>query len=375
MCFGEESQVVAVERRSDITLAGEHIRKQANMSPYEWTVIGAGPAGIATIGRLLDAGIPGERIAWIDPHFAVGDFGGKWRAVPGNTAAATFVEFLTASPSFQFAEAPSAELLSIDPQETCALGVVADVLEWVTGRLSGRVHTYRTIATELTLSERRWSLQTSDGLIVSLNAVLATGADPKSLHRTAVSEIPLESVLDPCKLSHIPLDGATVAVFGSSHSAMIALPNLLGSSAKRVVNFYRSPLRYAVNLGDWTLFDDSGLKGRAAQWARENVDGTWPDRLHRCSVDAPEYSDAWSGCDRVVYTVGFQRRPLPVTPQWGFLDYDASSGILAPGLFGIGIGFPGAVTNRLGAVEYRVGLAKFMRRLDCVLPLWLRYEA
>lgn len=343
------------------------------MNPYEWAVIGAGPAGIAAIGRLLDAGIPGERIAWIDPNFAVGDFGGKWRAVPGNTEVALFLEFLTASPSFQFAEAPSSELLSIDPHETCALGVVADVLEWVTGRLSGRVHTYRTLATELTLGERRWSVRTSDGPIVSRNVVLATGADPKSLQGPALSEIPLETVLDPCKLSRIPLGGATVAVFGSSHSTMIALPNLLAASAKRVVNFYQSPLKYAVDLGDWTLFDDSGLKGRAAQWARENVDGTWPERLHRCSVDAPEYPDLLSGCDRVVYTVGFQRRPLPMTPQWGLLDYDATNGILAPGLFGIGIGFPGAATNRLGAVEYRVGLVKFMRRLNCVLPLWLQY--
>ena len=42
---------------------------------YAWTVIGAGPAGIAAVGKLLDHGIAGEDIAWIDPAFAAGDIG------------------------------------------------------------------------------------------------------------------------------------------------------------------------------------------------------------------------------------------------------------------------------------------------------------
>ena len=45
------------------------------MKNFDWAVIGAGPAGIAAIGKLLDAGIEPQRIAWIDPTFAVGDFG------------------------------------------------------------------------------------------------------------------------------------------------------------------------------------------------------------------------------------------------------------------------------------------------------------
>lgn len=40
------------------------------MASYEWTVIGAGPAGIAAVGRLLDHGVAAERIAWVDPAFA-----------------------------------------------------------------------------------------------------------------------------------------------------------------------------------------------------------------------------------------------------------------------------------------------------------------
>ena len=47
------------------------------MATYAWTVIGAGPAGIAAVGKLLDHGIAPEKIAWIDPAFAAGDLGAK----------------------------------------------------------------------------------------------------------------------------------------------------------------------------------------------------------------------------------------------------------------------------------------------------------
>lgn len=166
--------------------------------------------------------------------------------------------------------------------------------------------------------------------------------------------------LDPRRLADLSLDGATVAVFGSSRSAMIALPNLLAHPLKKVVNFYRSPLRYAVHFDDWTLFDDTGLKGRAACWARQNIDGTYPERLERISVHDGIFRDALASCDRVVYAVGFQRRQLPATPQWGTLEGNPRNGILAPGLFGVGIAYPEYATDPYGVGAHRVGLQKFM---------------
>ena len=154
---------------------------------------------------------------------------------------------------------------------------------------------------------------------------------------------------------------------------MIALPNLLRHPVEKVINFYRSPLRYAVYLDDWILFDDTGLKGQAAAWARENIDGVYPDRLERCWVGSPDFAEKVAACDRVVYTVGFERRTLPETKQWGQLDYDPTNGILAPGLFGRGIAFPAYTTDPYGYGEYRVGLKKFMDHLNRVLPLWFRY--
>jgi cation diffusion facilitator CzcD-associated flavoprotein CzcO len=340
---------------------------------YAWTVIGAGPAGIAAVGRLLDHGIAAEEIAWIDPGFAAGDFGTKWRSVSSNTQVGLFLSYLHGSSAFRFSTAPPMRLRDVDPEETCALALVADPLVWITKHLRERVTTLETMATALFLERRQWRIETERQELAATNVILAVGAVPKKLAYPQLREIPVEIALDPAKLANEPLDGATVAVFGSSHSSMIVLPNLLRHNVEKVINFYRSPLTYAVYLDDWILFDDSGLKGRAADWARENIDGVYPDRLERCLVASPAFDDKLAACDRVVYTVGFERRALPETSQWGQLDYNPNNGILAPGLFGLGIAFPERAVDRYGYVEYRVGLKKFMDYLDAVLPLWLRY--
>ena len=340
---------------------------------YVWTVIGAGPAGIAAVGKLLDLGIAGKDIAWIDPAFAAGDLGAKWRSVSSNTKVGTFLEYLNGAKAFRFSEAPPTPLTETDPEETCALALVADPLKWITEHLRERVDTVETTATGLVLENRQWRIETEQQEVTSTNVILAVGAAPKKLNYPQLKEIPLEVALDPEKLAAEPLDDTTVAVFGSSHSSMIVLPHLLRHPVAKVINFYRTPLKYAVYLDDWILFDDSGLKGRAAVWARENVDGVLPDRLERCLVDGPEFEEKLAECDSAVYTVGLERRTLPETRQWGQLNYNPDNGILAPGLFGVGIAFPERAVDRFGYVEYRVGLKKFMDHLHDVLPLWLRY--
>jgi cation diffusion facilitator CzcD-associated flavoprotein CzcO len=343
------------------------------MAPYAWTVIGAGPAGIAAVGCLLDRGIASDEIAWIDRAFAGGDLGQKWRSVSSNTHVGTFLEFLNGAKAFRFSEAPPMPLREVDPQETCALGLVAEPLVWITEHLRERVDVFTTTATALSLQKRRWRIETERDAISSANVVLAVGAVPKKLSHPHLHEIPIEVALDPEQLAEQALDGATVAVFGSSHSSMIVLPNLLRHPVERVINFYQSPLKYAVYLEDWILFDDTGLKGRAAEWARENIDGVYPDRLERCWVSGPGFDETLAQCDRVVYTVGFERRKLPETPQWGQLDYNPANGILAPGLFGLGIAFPEYAEDPYGYGQYRVGLKKFMDYLNSVLPLWMLY--
>lgn len=339
-----------------------------------WTVIGAGPAGIATVGRLIDNGIRHDEIAWVDPGFAVGDFGTKWSVVPSNTRVSGFVHFLQASAAFQFHRGPDFAIRELDPRQTCSLAMVTEPLQWITDQLAERVTAVKALATRLELHGRHWEVRTDIATLVSDNVVLAIGSEPRRLDHPGIQEIPLDVAVAPHKLATESLDGATVAVFGSSHSTMLVLPNLLRRPVARVVNFYQHPLRYAVDFGDWTLFDDTGLKGHAAQWARENIDGTLPERLRRCLVSDPRFDELLAQCDRVVYTVGFQPRRIDA-PQLGSLLHNPANGIIAPGLFGVGIAFPGFRTDPTGLGEHRVGLQKFMEQLATCMPFWLRYGA
>jgi hypothetical protein len=341
---------------------------------FRWTVIGAGPAGIATVGRLIDNGIQPDEIAWLDPGFAVGDFGTKWSVVSSNTRVSGFLHFLQASVAFQFRRAPYFAIRDLDPQQTCSLAMVAEPLQWITDQLAERVVAIKARATRLELRERRWEMHTDNSTVLSDNVVLAIGSEPRRLSHPGLQEIPLDVAVDPYKLGTEPLDGATVAVFGSSHSSMLVLPNLLRRPVAQLVNFYQHPLRYAVEFGDWTLFDDTGLKGQAAQWARENIDGELPERLQRCHVSDPRFDELLGQCDRVVYTVGFEPRRIDAA-QWGPLRHNPANGIIAPGLFGIGIAFPAYRTDPTGFGEHRVGLQKFMEQLDTCMPIWLRYGA
>src|ERR1700710_3132037 len=177
------------------------------MTQFKWTVIGAGPAGIAALGRLLDHGIAPGEVAWIDPAFTAGDIGGKWRPVPSNTRVGLFLEYFNASPSFRFDDAPHFELHDLDPEQTCLLGTVADPLLWVSQHLAERVTVLPTIATELSLHDRQWTVSTEQGAITSTNVILAIGSVPKTLAHPGLAEISIEVALDPVQLEQPPLGG------------------------------------------------------------------------------------------------------------------------------------------------------------------------
>jgi cation diffusion facilitator CzcD-associated flavoprotein CzcO len=51
-----------------------------NSQKYSAVVVGAGPAGIAVVGNLLEMGL--SKIAWVDPYFDGGRINRQYREVP-----------------------------------------------------------------------------------------------------------------------------------------------------------------------------------------------------------------------------------------------------------------------------------------------------
>lgn len=343
---------------------------------YQWAVIGAGPAGIAAVGKLIDFGVDAKEIIWIDPKFTVGDFGTLWREIPSNTKVSLFLQFLQASQAFDYQNCPQGfEINQSDPDKTCPLRVMADPLQWVTDHLKKVVYAIQDIAEELSLSKRIWHIKLKNSTTLAKNVILAIGAEAKSLTYTALPTIPLQDAMNAKRIhNHLEKDDV-VAVFGSSHSAILVLRNLVENNVKRIVNFYRSPLQYAVYLDDWILFDDTGLKGPTAEWAREYIDGQLPHNLIRIYSNEENIEHYLPQCNKVCYAIGFERRLLPTIQDVGHLSYIKQCGIIAPGLFGLGIAFPEAKYNPIGLLEYRVGLWKFMQYLQTIMPMWLKYTA
>lgn len=158
----------------------------------------------------------------------------------------------------------------------------------------------------------------------------------------------------------------------------------------RVRWFARSPtLKYAIYKEGWILYDNTGLKGAAAQFAREQLDG---EQLHGseagklisrvdCSGGAEQEKQAMTRempeCDYVVQAVGFTNDAIPAMNQdvvfnhetGGFVD--AKTEKTVTGLFGAGIAFPAKVVDPVGNVEYAVGFFKFMKFLKKAVPEWV----
>lgn len=341
--------------------------------PISWTVVGAGPAGILAVGRLLDAGVSAQSIVWIDPEFAVGDLGKYWYSVPSNTRVSLFNKFLTSTRSFQYSACPKELTLAhLDEQDTCLLGEVVKPLQWVTHTLCAVVPHQKNTVRSLQQSQGGWCLETSTGRIVSKNIILATGSVPKTeRHVLDANELTLAVALNPVLLQETVRVGERVAVFGASHSGVLVIKNLLEMGC-HVTNFYRSPLKYALYQEDHIIYDNTGLKGDAAQWAKKHLQGQkTPGLTRHCLIDCSA-EDVAQPYDHVVYATGFTARHLQ-SRDLNCQRYDAHTGIIAPGLFGLGVAYPEAVTDRYGIHELSVGLFKFSNYMTKALPLWMQY--
>lgn len=341
---------------------------------YQWAIVGAGPAGLASLGLLLDQGINSSEIIWIDPNFKVGDFGQKWGEVSSNTSVKLFLKFLTDIQSFDYQNRPSQfKLDTLNENGFSQLKEVAKPLQWVTDHLRDKINTVCTKVTHQFVENGTWHLETNQGVFKAEKVILATGSNAKSLQmQNNIEEIDLSISLTPSRLKEKISNKDTIAVFGSSHSAMIIIKNLLDQGAKKVINFYLSPLRYALNMGDWILYDNTGLKGETAKWTRENISKQLHPQVKRYLSTKEQISQHLGQCNKAVYAIGFDQR-TPKVDNINLKEYDTSSGIIAPGLFGAGIAFPRQVTDPNGNKELNVGLFKFMNDINQVLPIWMNY--
>lgn len=367
--FSNESR----ENRSIHSGASDH---------YKVAVVGAGPGGLAVLATLLDSGM--SSILWIDPHFNAGRLS-SYTEVPSNTKVKLFQQYVTTSPSLSRYSKPSlAPFNDQDPDRGCPLGLAVKMVKSLTDSIrqqdTQRVRASQAYLKELRFFDGKWHLDTGETVD---QVYLATGAKPTKYEFKpdgGVTEVDLDFALKPSLLPDLVSESDIVGVVGSSHSAMLAVRNLVETKArpKKIVNFYRNPLLYAQYMDDWILYDNTGLKGEVAEWAKKDVDTGNLEKegiitricVKDCSLD--EQMKLWQGCTKLIQAVGFIRNPLPKIVVNGEelvdVEYDPLTGRIADGLFGYGIAFPERTTDPYGNRELAVGLWKFMRYVRATVP-------
>lgn len=326
-----------------------------------------------------------------------------------------FVDFAEATGPFRkiLDEIPSPHAIDAIrklPQDRgCNLGYAADMCLMLTeglmrtpgvearqGRVTGATQSTATGWTvDLTLASGETSKAISDRI------VLCTGSSPTDsalpIDVPNLKPLELDYALSPSILSkELPKEPTTVAVIGASHSAVLVLINLfnLASSTHpelRIKWFTRHPLRYAEFMDGWILRDNTGLKGAAAAWAKENLE---PEKFasspaskfiekveYKKDHEVETYEQHLPGAQYIVQAIGYTRDPTPplkkadgaeIEPNYihetgGFNENDGKK---IAGLYGAGIAWPERVTDPYGNVEYAVGFWKFMRYVKRVVCDW-----
>ncbi|KAK8075317.1 hypothetical protein PG997_009980 [Apiospora hydei] len=397
------------------TLITDSRKQPTETEQFSAIVVGAGASGIAVTGSLLDTLGHGSRIAWVDPDFKGGRINACYREVPSNTIAQTFLDYGKGFESFRRAAQAVSEpngltkLAALEPKSTCSLHHAGDMLQTLSdgllrdNQVSGLRGAVVKASRGKSPSEWVMTIQGKEAQrLVAPLVVYCTGSHPATVKLPTPSDktprtLGLDDVLKPSILRNtLPKDRPVcVGVIGASHSAILVLRNLLDLSRDshpqlRVRWFTRhKELKYAKYMDGWILYDNTGLKGLAAEFGRQYLEG---DQLAKsgageiitrvdCSGGAEQEKDAFlrelPQCDHIVQAVGFSKNELPEMETevefdnitGGFVD--RATGQPVPGLFGAGIAFPERVTDKAGNVEYAVGFFKFMKFLKRVVPSWV----
>lgn len=340
-----------------------------------WTVVGAGPAGIAVVGILMDSGVLPEQIVWLDPEFNVGRMGKFYQNVPGNAKVSQYISFLKACDTFSEVKSVAIDyLFSLAADKTPELKVIVNPLQDITNYLIKKVSAVQDVMLSLDFRANQWHINTNHSFIKSDHVILATGSHPRSLTYNGIPQIPLDMAVDKAALATYLSPDDKVAVIGSAHSALLIVKYLTELPVSLIVNFYKKPIVFPTPMSGGVAWQEAGLKGELAAWVKNTLLKNPPANVMRI-FNGPDTLQPWlTVCTKLIFAGGFDRNELP--PINGdatkYDKYDCTTGTIGPRLFGVGIAFPQQKIDPLGNVEYLVGLPFFMPYIQQMVPEWMK---
>eukprot|EP00835_Amoeboradix_gromovi_P001467 NODE_67_length_23829_cov_0.557059.p6 type:complete len:371 gc:universal NODE_67_length_23829_cov_0.557059:18756-19868(+) len=368
------------------------------MKHFSNIIVGSGPASIALIGKLLDKNI--KNICWVDPTWTGGRLS-QYSLVPSNTKVKLFTQFGKVCNSFSNINSQSREKMeTLDPDSGCVLQYPCEMVVEYANELIAKFGIYKYVGCVAGINKMDDGFQvdlTQDSIDLDSSApfygcsvsdsfscdaiYLTTGSKPlvpsngAHTYNPEAQILPLDISLDPLKLAHRIPPNSKIAVIGNSHSAILVLRNLSQIQCN-VTCFYRRPIKYAIYEDGWIRFDNTGLKGEAALWAKNELPKTKNVKMIQLLNDEKQFLQHMPEIDFVVYAIGYVPRSLPIIKINSRVVYnikhDNSNGqiysndVKIDNLYGFGVAFPEQVTDRVGNVEMSVGMWKFMNYMNKV---------
>jgi len=332
---------------------------------YTHCIVGAGATGLILLLLLAESKIPLESILIIDPYFDGGDLSRKWSSVLSNTPwSATYSSLQKALPSCIF---PKISWPLDKPTPVCE---IARLLRELAKPL---FHTVKMIQGYVTSASYRtsWSVEikheSAKSLINTKNIYFTIGSEPK-LMDLPIPTIPLEVALDPNRLRQYIQPADKIVLFGTSHSGVLALKNIVDCSGQ-IVAIYKgsTPFLFARD-GNY-----DGLKLDGAMYAddflKENSSVTLISNTNTTALIRETHSAQW-----VVYATGFEQRILPISVNGEtklYSKYSATTGEITdcPNAWGFGIAFPSQAPD---GIHFDVGISSFIEHIQRQLSIILK---
>ncbi len=359
----------------------------------EYIVIGAGPAAICALAKLLEEGVNAKTITWIDPEFKVGDFGSKLSvgsSVPGNTNVESYQRVNRAIFHIISSVPPAFEIDNLAPEFVCSLKVAAEPMQYITDELRKLIHTIEghVAHIETLPDELKVEVNAQNNTLQTLTAkrvIIATGSKPKSIklperHHAVTLIDPnivfIQSELVEFLRQHPTI--TTVAVIGSSHSAALAAMHLLQAGVT-VHQYMNKEYKYAKLCitpegVHYTMYDNTGLKGEVAKFTKKmlaDIEAGNSIYQHKITFHRGKNTAAVNllleknldSCSHAVATIGYEslnsmhinNKPLMHLKH----NHQTTEFYDMPGLYGIGIAFPQELNALSGEIEFAVGYGKF----------------
>ena len=334
-------------------------------------IIGAGASGILLSLLLQQFGLPTNDFCIIDPHFDGGDLQRKWPNVISNTPwSATTDAFRRCLPSLDLPKWSK----ELPPDQPTPLRTIAKLLRDLFQ--AAKFQTVRGIVQRATWKpeDGTWIVYVQSGTgIVEINAarvLFAQGSIPKH-YDMPIPSIPLEVALDADRIKTYVKSSDQVIVFGTNHSGIIVLKNLVDSGVEKIVGVHKGsrPFIWARD-GEY-----EGLKLDGAAVADSIISGKYPSVRLVSYDNTPNLIRETRNATWVVYATGFQPdttiRVSDESTDISQTEYDPNTGVLknAPNAWGFGIAYPSQAPD---GIHYDVGISSFLehfyKQIPSILP-------